>query len=357
LLLNPGPVTLTDRVRRSLLQPDLCHRESEFYDLQDEARSRLLATHALDPREWSAVLMTASGTAAVESMVASLVPKGGRLLILENGVYGERMAQICKIYRIPHERLVGSWMEAPDLDAVKSLLAAAPADDRFTHVAVVHHETTTGRLTDLPALLAVCRSQVVQLLVDGVSSFGAEAIDFAHPSLDAVAATANKCLHGVPGASFVITRRKALDQAAARTFYLDLARLGQLQEQRGTPFTPSVQVYYALVEALREYEDQGGRAARYARYAGFAEQVRAGLGRLGMPLVIPAEHSSVVLRAYALPAGVTYATLHDALKAQGFVIYAGQGDLSKTLFRISTMGNLTTADLERLIGCFAELLR
>jgi 2-aminoethylphosphonate-pyruvate transaminase len=361
LLLNPGPVTLTERVRRSLLQPDLCHRESEFYDLQDEARRRLLATHDLDPAEWSAVLMTASGTAAVESMVAALVPEFGRVLIVENGVYGERMAQICACYRIPHDRVVGSWMEGPNVAAIAAKFDEAESDaaggGRFTHLAVVHHETTTGRLTDLDSLAVICRERGVQLLVDGVSSFGAEVIDFGEPALAAVAATANKCLHGVPGASFVIARRSALAAAATRTFYLDLARLGRLQDQRGTPFTPSVQVYYALVEALREYAEEGGRVARYRQYAAFAEQVRVGLAALGMPMVIPAEESSVVLRAYSLPAGIDYATLHDALKAQGFVIYAGQGDLSKSLFRISTMGCLTSADLERLIGCFAQLLR
>jgi len=95
LLLNPGPVTLTERVRRSLLQPDLCYRESEFFDLQDEARCRLLAVYGLDPKDWASVLMMGSGTAAVESMVASLVPSGGRLLVVENGVYGERIAQMC----------------------------------------------------------------------------------------------------------------------------------------------------------------------------------------------------------------------------------------------------------------------
>src|SRR4029077_14989485 len=124
LLLNPGPVTLTERVRRSLLQPDLCHREREFFDLQDEARERLLAAYALDPAEWSAVLMTASGTGAVESMLAALVPEAGRLLVVENGVYGERLAQICAQYRIAHARTAGSWLRAPDLDAIGSWLDA-----------------------------------------------------------------------------------------------------------------------------------------------------------------------------------------------------------------------------------------
>jgi 2-aminoethylphosphonate-pyruvate transaminase len=357
LLLNPGPVTLSERVRRSMLQPDLCHRESEFYDLQDEARRRLLATYALDPAQWAAVLMTASGTAAVESMVAALVPETGRLLIIENGVYGERIAQISALYGIAHERIQGDWMKAPDPAAVAALLASRPRDSRFTHMAVVHHETTTGRLNDLRPLAQLCREQGAALLVDAVSSFGAEAIDFSDPALRAVAATANKCLHAVPGAAFVIVRRNELQNAASRTYYLDLARLARLQGQRNTPFTPAVHAYYALVEALREYEEQGGRAARYDRYATLAERVRAGLAALGVSAAIAANESSVVLRAYKLPENLSYSQLHDALKADGFIIYAGQGNLSNSLFRISTMGNLAPADMDRLIQCFARLLQ
>jgi 2-aminoethylphosphonate-pyruvate transaminase len=355
-LLNPGPVSLTDRVRRSLLQPDLCHRESEFFDLQDEARKRLLAVYALEAAEWAAVLITGSGTAAVESMVAALVPKSGRVLVVENGVYGERIGQICAQYQIAHERAAGSWMQAADQSSISAQLDAAAGNSRFTHLAVVHHETTTGRLNDLRSLSQLCRTRGVSMLVDGVSSFGAESIDFADVSLVAVAGTANKCLHGAPGASFVIARRSALTQAASRTYYLDLLRLARLQDQRDTPFTPAVPAYYALVEALREFAEQGGRAARYRRYATLAGQVRAGLAKLGIEMAIPPEQSSVVLHAYRLPAGLTYAALHDALKADGFVIYAGQGGLSKTLFRLSTMGNLAVADIERLLLCFAQLL-
>jgi 2-aminoethylphosphonate-pyruvate transaminase len=357
LLLNPGPVTLSERVRHSLLQPDLCHRESEFFDLQDEARRRLLATYSLDSSQWAAVLMTASGTAAVESMVASLVPKSGHVLIVENGVYGERIALICAQYGIDHERIVGDWLREPDWDSIAARLASQSKNAAFTHVAVVHHETTTGRLNDLRALSELCRDHGAGLLVDAVSSFGAEAIDFSDTALSAVAATANKCLHGVPGAAFVIVRRSALMDATSRTYYLDLGRLARLQDERNTPFTPAVHAYYALLEALREYDEQGGRHARYQHYAAMAERVRTGLAALGIDSLIPAEQSSVVLRAYRLPPKMDYARLHDALKADGFVIYAGQGNLSKTLFRISTMGHVTSADIDRLLNCFARLLR
>jgi 2-aminoethylphosphonate-pyruvate transaminase len=283
-------------------------------------------------------------------MIAALVPANGRLLNLENGVYGDRIAQMCSQYGIAHERFIGSWVEPLDLRAIIARLDTGT----FTHVAVVHHETTTGRLNDLAPLSKLCNEHGLELLVDGVSSFGAEAIDFNDGSVHAVAATANKCLHAVPGASFVVARRTALAQAASRTYYLDLGRLGRMQDQRNTPFTPAVHAYYALVEALREFADEGGRAARFKHYAALAEQVRAGLAELGIHPVVAPEQSSVVLRSYNMPAGMPYTRLHDALKAEGFVIYAGQGDLSKTLFRISTMGAVTSSDMNRLLKCFAQ---
>jgi 2-aminoethylphosphonate-pyruvate transaminase len=290
----------------------------------------------------------------VESMTAALIPTEGRLLNLENGVYGDRIAQICSQYGIAHERVIFPWTHALDLDAINARLDAAQEGTHFTHMAVVHHETTTGRLNDLRPLAELCRERGLRLLVDAVSSFGAEPIDFAADSLSAVAATANKCLHAVPGASFVIVRRTALSQAAKRTYYLDLGRLARLQDQRNTPFTPAVHAYYALVEALREFAEEGGRTARYKRYAALAEQVRAGLASLGIESVVAPEQSSVVLRSYKLPAEMSYTKLHDAVKAEGFVIYAGQGDLAQTLFRISTMGHVTPADLSRLLKCFAQ---
>jgi 2-aminoethylphosphonate-pyruvate transaminase len=313
----------------------------------------LLEVYGLNPGEWTAVLLSASGTGAVESMVASVVPEDGRVLNAENGVYGERIAQICAQYRIPCERLVGDWLQPLDVGALEQLAGQA----RCTHMAVVHHETTTGRLNDLRRLSELCRAHGLGLLLDGVSSFGAEALDFSDATLCAVAATANKCLHGVPGVSFVIARRAALETAHSRTYYLDLGRLARLQDQRNTPFTPAVHAYYALLEALREFADEGGRVARYQRYAALAQQVRAGLAALGIDTAVPAEQSSVVLRAYGLPAGLTYETLHDELKKAGFVIYAGQGGLSGRLFRISTMGDVTAADIDRLLRCVAEIRR
>lgn len=353
ILLNPGPVTLSARVRQSLPGPDICHREREFFDLQDELRRGLLATYELQAEVWAPVLLTGSGTAAVEGMLSSLVPETGAVLIAENGVYGERMAQICARFRIAHERLPGDWLQGLDLSIIGQRLSAGMGDRRFTHLAMVHHETTTGRLNLLPPLLALCRSQGVGLLVDAVSSFGAEEIPV--EGLTALAATANKCLHGIPGLSFVIARRAALSSAAGRGYYLDLTRLAQLQDERNTPFTPAIPACYALAEALREHAEQGGRAARRQRYAALAEQVRSGLAGLGFEPLIPPQQSSAVLRAYRLPAGLSYEALHERLKHDGFVIYAGQGALAERIFRIANMGEVSSADMTRMLQCVAEL--
>lgn len=353
LLLNPGPVTLSERVRGALARADLCHREPEFTALQTAVRQGLLGVYELDPREYSVALLPGSGTAAVEAMLATLVPRDGRLLVLDNGVYGERMARIAAIHGIDHLRLEHPWDAALDVERLAAVLERSPV----THLAVVHHETTTGRLNDLAAVAAVCRARGVALLVDAVSSFGAEPIDFAGWGVAACAATANKCLHGVPGTAFVVARRQALAAAAAppRTLYLDAVGWERAQREGGTPFTPAVHSLFALEEALRELAEEGGREARRRRYALLAGIVRAGLAAAGIEPLLPPDACSVVVAAYRLPHGVDYAALHDGLKRRGFVIYAGQGRLAADIVRVSTMGAITEADMHRFADAVAEL--
>lgn len=355
ILLNPGPVTLSARVRAALARPDLCHREPEFAALQSRIRHRLLGVYGLDPERWAAVLLTGSGTAAVEAMIASLVPADGTLLVVENGVYGERMSAIARAHGIRCRAIAHEWTDAVSLPAVAAALDQTPDAGAL---AVVHHETTSGRLNDLAPLAEACRERGVALLVDAVSSFGAEALDLERWGVAGCAATANKCLHGVPGAAFVIARRDRLAAAAApaRTVYLDLARYRAAQDAGGTPFTPSVQCFFALDEALAELADAGGWRARHAHYRRLAAIVEQGLTALGVAPLLARRESSVVLRAWRLPDGLDYETLHDGLKARGFVIYAGQGALARTLFRISTMGDLGAAEMERLVAAAGEVL-
>jgi 2-aminoethylphosphonate-pyruvate transaminase len=198
------------------------------------------------------------------------------------------------------------------------------------------------------------------MLLDGVSSFGAERIEGRDWNLAAVAATANKCLHGVAGLSFVLARRELweLPPARATSIYLDLHAYHRAQHADGfSPFTQAVQVAFALREALDEHAEQGGWAARGAAFRARAGRIAATLAVLGVgPLISPSEYSSV-LWSYRLPPGMPYARLHDALKKRGFVIYAGQGHLSADIFRIAHMGDIRNEDLDRLDVALRAILK
>jgi len=355
ILLNPGPVVLSERVRNAMLRPDLCHREVEFVELQNTIRNDLLNVYSLPEDKWAAILMTGSGTAAMEAMMTSLVPDHGKVLIIENGVYGERLSKIAEIHQINHMTLHHEWGEAIDLKLLEDELRY---NEGLSHVAVVHHETTTGRLNDLAGIASICAKYNLPILLDGVSSFGAEDIEFDDWNIAACAATANKCLHAVPGTSFVICNRNALNEMQAtkpRTLYLDLSSYLKNQDANGTPFTQSVQTFYALAEALKELQDQGGQKERQQSYWNRLNIVREGLSKLGIDALMQVEDCSCVLNAFHLPKGLDYETLHDALKEAGFVIYAGQGRLAKSLFRISCMGEISESDLQQFIQAMQDI--
>lgn len=348
ILLNPGPVTLTDRVRAALTRGDWCHREPEFAVLMGDINRRLKQVHPGMEEKYRAVTLAGSGTAAVEAMLASFAPDEGTTLVVANGVYGERMAQMLEVHGKPFQMARHDWTVPIDVAEVERQLKAGPA---ITHLAVVHHETTTGRLNDLDALGTLCRARRVLLLLDAVSSFGAERIDAEDWNLGALAGTANKCLHGVAGLSFVLARNDLWSGPACRpgSLYLDLRRYFETQHRDGfSPFTLPPQVAFALQAALAEHAEAGGSEARRRTYMGRATRLAATLRDLGVEsLLSPGDYSSV-LGSWRLPAGQTYARLHDALKGEGFVVYAGQGDLGTEIFRIAHMGDIKAADLDRL---------
>lgn len=350
ILLNPGPVVLSERVRNALTQPDLCHREQEFIELQNKIRQSLLEVYQLPPEKWAGIVFTGSGTSAMEAMMTSLIPAHGKVLIIENGVYGERLTKIAKIHDIDHVILHHEWGEEIDLQKLEGELQY---HEELSHVAVVHHETTTGRLNNIDVIAELCKKHGnVPLLLDAVSSFAAEEIKFEDWNIAACAATANKCCHGVPGTSFVIANREAMQimsATPARTLYLDLVTYLKNQDNNGTPFTQSVQTFYALAEALDELKDKGGWQQRNQQYWTLMDIVRDGLDKLNIKAYFNKEHCSCVLNAFHLPEGVTYQELHDNLKAVGYVIYAGQGGFEKSLFRISCMGEIKESDMERFV--------
>jgi 2-aminoethylphosphonate-pyruvate transaminase len=366
--LNPGPVTLSERVRAALLRDDWCHREVEFAELTQSINARLASLYAGAPNgsdaapgakatsaacDFEAVLLTGSGTAALEAMLTGFAPDDTTTLVVANGVYGERIANILERQRKSLRLVASAWTEPMDLARVADCLAENPD---VSHIAAVHHETTTGRLNDLAALARLARDSGRELLVDAVSSFGAEEIDFEAWPIAAVAATANKCLHAVPGVCFVLARRelwRAGPPKSARSLYLDPFAYHAAQHGDGySPFTQSVQAAFALDEALDELADEGGWRARRESYRGRAARIERELGALGFESLLPAEVRSCVLTGYRLPAGTPYPALHEQLKRDGFVIYAGQGHLASDICRVANMGDIRAADFTRLFESF-----
>lgn len=353
-LLNPGPVTLTRRVREALSRTDLCHREPECAQLISSVEQQLLQLYPDTAEAYAAVILSGSGTAAVEAMVGSLVPRSGKALVISNGVYGERMAAMLEAQGKQFELFASAWEAPIALDELEARLQAGS----FTAALVVHHETTTARLNDLQAISAVCRRYQVPVLVDAVSSFGAEPLDLTGWDIDACAATANKCLHGAPGISFVIAKKTRLaGSSGATSVYLDLLRLYREQQKGSTAFTPAVHVLVALEEALLELTQGGGVAARRAHYQALSQQLRQGYRQLGFRPLLADEPYASFFTSFLLPAGLSYAALHDGLKQAGFVVYAGQGKFLHEIVRISTMGDLDAADIQRLIAATADICK
>jgi len=348
ILLNPGPVNVSPRVTAALGRGDICHREPECAQLLARVRARLLEAFA--PRlGFTAVLLTGSGTAAVEAAVTSVCSPPGRLVVVSNGVYGERIASMAEAARVPHTVVASPWTSPPDLDAVEDALRAPDVEA----VAVVHHETTTGLINPVAALAQRARALGKLVLVDAVSSLGGDALDLA--ACDLVVGTSGKCIQAFPGMAFVLVRDEVMARIATyprRSIYLSLATY--LTQE--TPFTPAVQVAYALDEALAELLEETVDA-RIARYASAATFLRVGFTRLGLECVLPSALRSNTITSLRFPAGRTYRDLHDALKTRGFVIYEGQGAFAREAFRVANMGALARGDFTRFLAALDEVLQ
>ena len=355
VLLNPGPVNLSERTRAAMSKPDLCHREADFARLQSDIRSALLRVSNLSDTTHTCVLLSGSGTLAVEAMISSLVPRDGKVLVLANGIYGERMGAIVSAHAIPASHVTLPWGEPIDPAAVETALRSDP---HVTHVTLVHHETTTGRLNTLPEVGRLCAEFGKSLLIDAVSSFGADALDFRADHITACAVSANKCLHGAPGLAFVIGARETLEQSKGvrRSVYMDLHTHWIEQESGSCAFTPAVHLCYALDEALREFSEQGGQPARHKVYLERATLIRRRLEELGVQRYLTSGPLASSLTAFHLPKQTSYQMLHDRLRESGFVIYAGQGGLSQKIFRIANMGDITAADLDKLFEALNRVL-
>ena len=354
ILLNPGPATTTDTVKHALVVPDICPREREFSHIVAQVRRDLLKVAGADEATHTAVLLSGPGTAVMEASLGSLVPPEGRVLIIENGAYGERAAQICAALGIPASTWRLSWTEQPTVAELERRLDA----ERFTHVFWVHHETTTGMLNPLSTFGAVCRARGVTSIVDMMSSFAGVAMTLRDEPVDFVLSSANKCLQGMAGISFVIGPRAAIAASAAwaRGYSLSLPRAEKGLASGQFPFTPPVQVVYALAQAIAETLEETV-AARAARYHECHALMLGGMTGLGFEPLLPPPLRSGLLTAFKIPElpGFTFDGLHDYLYERGITLYPGKIPGTDT-FRVATIGALLPSDLAQFIAHVNEFL-
>jgi 2-aminoethylphosphonate-pyruvate transaminase len=365
VLLNPGPVNVSDRVRAALGRGDLCHREPEFAKLMTNVRRKLEALFAPPGgggagSSHAAVLIAGSGTSAVEAMVGSAVAPGRKLAVVTNGVYGERIADIARRHgtetvTVGSQGDLRAWTRIPSRQDVERAL-----DDPLVEtLACVHHETTTGLLNPIREWAAAAKERGKTVVLDSVSGLAGEELELDAWSIDAVAGTANKCIQGIPGSSFVLVKKATLERWKTypqKTLYFDLGKNLDAQEKGYPAFTQPVQVLFAFEAALEELEEETvrGRVARMKRASAL---LREGFRELGLELLLPEAVRSNTITTLALPPGMSYPTLHDLLKARGFVIYAGQGGLEKTVFRVANMGALGEHDFRAFLAALTASLR
>ena len=333
-LLTPGPCQTSLSVRLASAAEDLNHRDPRFLALIQETKSRLLAVYP-ETKSWTPYLLGGSGTAAVEAMVTSLLP-AGPCLVVANGYYSARIAEIFAIHGLPFELLEFDWLAPIDLDVIQDKLAT----HQFSSLVTTHHETTTGRLNPIGEIGELCAEYGVRLFADAMSSFGADPIPFSN--LSALCASANKCLHGLPGVSFVLANAETAATArdrAPRTYYLHLPRY----EGEVPPLTPPIPTLLSFRQALREMPADGaaGRGREYAE--------KLAILRHEFDSVVPIDQSSCTLITAKIPLGWSYEAWFNACYAAGFVIYGTKGPLRDQYFQVSVMGETSREDMTRFV--------
>ena len=355
LLLTPGPLTTADSVKRRMLR-DWGSRDEAFIALTARVREQLNEM-AGGSGSHACVLLQGSGTFAIEAMIGTLVPASGRLLVLINGAYGRRMARICETIGRSCETLETAEDAPPEAAAVEARLRAQPG---LTHVALVHCETTSGLLNPLSEVAEVVARNGRSLLIDAMSSFGALPLDVRTLPALAVAASANKCLEGVPGIGFVVAHKEALAAAAGNTHSLALDLFEQWRGFEGNGqwrFTPPTQVLAALEAALGEHQAEGGVRGRGGRYARNHGILVHGMRALGFKTLLPDSLASPIIVSFHMPAdpNFTFEGFYQQLRERGFVIYPGKLTAAET-FRIGCIGHIGEAEIEAALVAIAEVL-
>ena len=356
-LFTPGPLTTSRTVKQAMLR-DLGSRDFAFIDVIAEIRRRLLVAGQVEGKGYAAIPMQGSGTFSIEAVFASTVPPDGKVLIVANGAYGKRMAQICEYLKIDHRFLWFAEDTVPDLNVIQQILDEE--DGAITDLAVVHCETTTGIMNPIADIGALARKAGVQYFVDAMSSFGAVPIDLEACEIDYLVSSANKCIEGVPGFGFVIARRAALEETEgwARSLSLDLlSQLRGLEKNGQFRFTPPTHVMLAFHQALLELELEGGPEGRGKRYNQNYETLMAGMEPMGFRAYLKPELRGYIITSFHYPqqANWSFETFYEKLNVRGLVIYPGKVS-DADCFRIGNIGRLFPEDVRTLLAAIKDVL-
>jgi len=337
---------------------DLGSRDVEFIETVRSIRLTLLALAGLS-RETGheAVLMQGSGTFGLESVIGSTVPPDGKLLVIINGSYGERIATIAQVLRIDIATLEYATNVAPAPADVDQMLTADPA---ITNVAIVHCETTTGIINPIEEIGQVVKRHEKEYFVDSMSAFGAVPFDFERCGIDFLVSSANKCIEGVPGFSFAICRRDSLQatEGWARSLSLDLLAQWRGLEANGQfRFTPPTHAILAFEQALCELQTEGGVEGRATRYRANYETLVAGMREMGFTEYLPPELQGNIITAFRYPnhPRFQFDEFYMRLNNKGFVIYPGKVS-NADCFRIGNIGRLFECDMLALLAAVRTTL-
>ncbi|MBT8378027.1 MAG: 2-aminoethylphosphonate--pyruvate transaminase [Ignavibacteria bacterium] len=352
VLLNPGPATTTDTVKHAMVVEDICPREKEFGELVESIRKDLV--RIVNGKDlFEAVLFASSGTGAIEACLTSVVPDNKSVLIINNGAYGERMQQICKNFEVNRIDYNIEWGDPVDLRTIESILSKHKG--KISHLAFVHHETTVGILNSLELISKLALKYNIEIIVDAMSSFAGIPIDVNESNIHYLISSANKCIQGMAGISFVICNIDSLKKTKdyrRRSFYFNLYdNYTFFSEHNQMQFTPPVQVLYALRQAISEYfiETEEGRTNRYTE---LYEVLKNGLEKLGFKFLVDDRFHAKILTSIIEPDDDNYnfTEMHDYLYKRGFTIYPGKGAKQNT-FRLANMGEIYKEDIVRFLNC------
>lgn len=357
VLLNPGPATTTDTVKMAQIVPDICPREKEFADRMAQFRKDILGVVHADPNEYTSVLFCGSGTICIDVCVNSLLPEGRKMLIVDNGAYSSRAAEVCRCYGLPHIDLKSSVYDIPD---IKTIEEALEADPDIAVVYCCHHETGTGVLNPIREIGAAAHRHGAILIADTTSSLGMIPIDVKRDNIDFCMASAQKGIMAMTGLSFVIGKTAEVVKSKdypVRSFYCNLYQQYAGFEKNGEMrFTPPVQTVYAALQGLKEYYEKG-ETPKYERHLRVNKAIHEGLAKLGLKEAIRPEIQSglVVSVLYPEDPRWDFGKVHDYCYERGFTIYPGKISTSDT-FRLCSLGAIDENDIKDFFAVFTEAL-